>query len=102
MTFRTEMRVAQAYQIPHSHLLEWDEEDRAKAIAYQIHEANTCQRCGTQDWEWDSEQGGSRFAYQPREAICRGCEVKEFVQQDKSKQNRPGRYVELIPTDAPD
>lgn len=95
-----EMRVCKAYQIPHTRFLEeWEEEDRAKAVAYEIHEAQTCGRCGTQEWEWDPEQGGSRFAYYPRETICPGCEVKDWIQHDKAKQNQAGRYVELVPNE---
>lgn len=83
--------------MPHSDFLEWSDEDRAKAMAHLIHESQTCQRCGTQDWEWDPEQGGSHHAYFPRESICRGCEVKDFIQDDKEKSKVPGRYVELVP-----
>ncbi len=95
------MRVAKEYGIPHSVLLDrWDEEDRAKAIAFMIHEAQTCSRCGTQPWEWDEEEGGSKFAYYPRERICRGCEVKDYIQEDKSKSKKTGLYVELVPNNA--
>lgn len=94
------MRVCKEYQIPHSEFLgRWSEEDRAKAIAYQIHEASTCQRCGTQSWEWDPEQGGSKYAYIPREEICPGCEMKDWIQHDNKGSHKPGRYVELIPND---
>ena len=98
------MKVCKEYQIPHSVFLnEWDEEDRAKAMAYMIHEASTCSRCGTQPWEWDPDQGGSKFAYWPRESICRGCELKDWIQKDKSRNtDQPGRYVELVPHHASD
>lgn len=69
-------------------------------MAQLQHDAVTCPRCGTRPDEWDPEQGGSHFAYEPREDICRGCEIKDFIQQDSEKQDVPGRYVSLIPASA--
>lgn len=89
------MRFCNQHGIPHSEFLKWDDEDRAKALAYEIYSAQMCQMCGTAKWEWDEEQGGSRFAYEPVEEICPGCERKEWARDDKDRKKPAGSFVVL-------
>lgn len=77
--------------LPHSRFLAWDDEDRAKALAWKIEEATNCPSCGTAEWEWDED----RIAYIPVEKICRGCEIKELVSE--SSEHHAGKYVTLEP-----
>ena len=89
------MRFCNTHGIPHSVFLEeWSEEDRSKANAYMVFEAQMCQMCGTSPWEWDEEQGGSRFAYEPCYEICPGCERKEWLRESDDKKPS-GAYVIL-------
>jgi hypothetical protein len=89
------MRFCNEIGIPHSKFLkEWEEEDRAKAIAYIIYDAQVCSMCGTAPWEWDEKQGGSRFAYEPVEEVCPGCERKDWL-RDSKKESTPGGMVTL-------
>lgn len=75
-----------AVMMPHSEFLEWSDEDRAKALAYERFISQICGMCGTATWEWDEEQGGSRFAYEPVEEICPGCERKDWLRQDTDRR----------------
>lgn len=81
-------------RIPHSAFWEWDPDDQAKALAWMLERNSRCQMCGTADWEWEDD----RFAYEPQEKICRGCELKDMVNEDA--ENTPGRQVVLIPKGA--
>jgi hypothetical protein len=90
------MRFCNAHGIPHSvFLTDWSDEDRAKALAYELHSSQICDGCGTAKWEWDEEQGGSRFAYNPVEEICPGCEKKDWLRDDKEKKRPAGGYIAL-------
>lgn len=77
--------------IPHSVFLEWDDEDRAKALAWKIEQSLKCPSCGTAQWEWEED----KFAYDPVEEICPGCERKDLVRDDPDYKARPGSYVTL-------
>ncbi len=81
------MRLCNTWGIPHSEFLLWDDEDRAKALAYERHRAQICEMCGTAPWEWDEKQGGSRFAYEPVEEICPGCERKDWLRKDSDRKD---------------
>ena len=78
--------------IAHSVFLQWKPEDRAKALAFKLHEAERCSLCGTAPWEWDA----NRFAYEPEEHQCQGCYRKQSY-ADSLGQTLPGTTVELVP-----
>ena len=63
--------------MPHSQFMEWDPEDRAKALAFMFEEASRCQMCGTADWEWDE----NKHAYEPVLQTCWGCYYKEIARE---------------------
>jgi hypothetical protein len=77
--------------LPHSVLLGWDPEDRAKLIAHLLEQAGRCQLCGTSAWEWEQDP----YAYAPGQDTCKGCYVKEAAAEDAP--NTPGSRVVLIP-----
>lgn len=77
--------------IPHSEFLEWDDVDRAKALAWMYESASRCSSCGTAPWEWEDD----RFAYEPIENTCRGCELKDLVRDDPERVQHPGVYITL-------
>jgi hypothetical protein len=81
--------------IPHSVLLDWDSEDRAKLHAYLLEESLRCVMCGTQPWEWDPEQGGSRRAYIPVELFCPGCYAKQTTADGNDAPK--GTTIQLVP-----
>jgi hypothetical protein len=88
------MALCQKYRIPHSVFLEWDEDDRAKALAFAIEEGQRCQMCGTAPWEWDE----NKYAYEPTAQLCKGCYLKDTAQEDS--KNLPGTTVVLVPSSA--
>ena len=49
--------------------MEWDPEDRSKALAFLFEKGERCQMCGTAEWEWDE----NRHAYEPVLRTCWGC-----------------------------
>lgn len=77
--------------IPHSVFLEWDPEDRAKAMAQVMHEGERCSLCGTAPWEWEE----NRYAYEPEEHMCHGCYLKQSYNESLGK-TLPGTTVELV------
>lgn len=89
------MTICDDYGIPHSEFLSWSEEDQDKAIAFRLHKAKHCSRCGTSQEEWEE----NRYAYYPEVNRCRGCEMREqqeeAVQQEKG--SKAGLYVVLKP-----
>ena len=78
--------------MPHSALLEWDDEDRAKLTAHLLEESSRCSRCGTAAWEWDDD----KFAYSTAMHHCRGCFLLEAASEDQ-KDPIPGSTMVLIP-----
>lgn len=81
--------------IPHSEFLEWEPEDRSKALAFLIEENSKCGMCGTAEWEWSEKEGGSKRAYEPIEKFCMGCYLKQIADEGSKL---PGTTVSLIPT----
>jgi hypothetical protein len=79
--------------IPHSKLLEWDPEDRAKVIAFSLERALRCDMCGTAQWEWDE----NKFAYTATEEFCQGC-YQKTVHQETDSKSLPGTNIRLVPT----
>lgn len=80
--------------IPHSVFLEWDPEDRAKALAFIIEAGSRCTMCGTAPWEWEE----NKFAYTPVEEFCKGCYQKSVFQDTETNKTLPGTNVRLVPT----
>jgi hypothetical protein len=81
--------------LPHSSLLEWDGDDRAKLVAHLLESSRKCQSCGTSDWEWNPADGGDRFAYEAAVHFCQGCLVKAGAQEDAPTGE--GNTIVLIP-----
>jgi len=79
--------------LPHSHLLEWSDEDRAKLVAYLMESAARCQMCGTSPWEWEED----RLAYGPATEQCQGCYIKDTAAEDDDTPKLKGSRVVLIP-----
>lgn len=80
--------------IPHDVWLSWPAESRAKHLAYMLEQADTCQLCGTAEWEWKENS----FAYEVSETFCRGCYMKEVASEEAGKL--PGTTVNLVPANA--
>lgn len=75
------MAVCAEYRIPHSRFLSWSQEDRDKAIWFQVRQRQTCPQCGTRADEWE----GDRNAYVASFHHCRGCEVKARSEDELEK-----------------
>lgn len=91
------MRVARAYQIPHSEFLSWDKADRDKAIWQEIRQAETCPNCGTRPDEWDPDKGGDRRAYVAKLDTCRGCQQIESRRAHIPENNQArGQHISLV------
>lgn len=80
--------------IPHSEFLRWRSDDRAKALAWQLRQAQTCGGCGTRPEEWQESQGGHRYAYRAEHVRCRGCEVR--AQGESSLPKNAGRGIHVV------
>ena len=85
-----EVSWAAEHGMSHSDLLSWDDEDRAKLVAYLLENSERCQMCGTAPWEWDDD----RNAYEPISHQCWGCYVKDGADQGDSL---PGSRITLVP-----
>ena len=57
--------------------MEWEPDDRAKALAFIFEKSERCQMCGTADWEWED----NKFAYEPVMRTCMGCYYKEIARE---------------------
>ena len=88
------MRLCNEWGLPHSEFLAWDEDDRAKAVAYAIEDTLRCQLCGTAEWEWDED----RRAYAPVEKFCLGCYLKSQLEDDAGQS--AGTTITLVPTNS--
>lgn len=88
------MSLCNDWGIPHSEFLEWDPEDRAKAMAFVSAKAERCDLCGTAQYEWDE----NRHAYEPVETFCMGCYLKSGAEE--SDTYLPGSSITLIDTDS--
>ena len=77
--------------LPHSALLSWDAEDRAKLAAFLTEHNSRCQLCGTADWEWQED----RYAYEPIAKQCWGCYAKDGAKDQND--SLPGSTITLIP-----
>jgi hypothetical protein len=77
--------------LPHSTLLSWSPEDRAKLTAHLMESAQRCQMCGTAPWEWEED----RHAYEGAVSQCWGCYIKDRAGQGEDLL--PGASVVLVP-----
>jgi hypothetical protein len=77
--------------LPHSELLEWDDEDRAKLHAFLLEEATRCVMCGTQPWEWQENPR----AYDAEEIFCKGCYIRAMASDDHDAPK--GTTIQLVP-----
>ena len=91
MTFAMEVAWCADHGLPHSTLLEWDPEDRAKLMAHLMEQSYICQSCGTSRLEWDEDMD----AYEAVVTMCRGCLIKDAAQDDAP--DIPGARVTLVP-----
>jgi hypothetical protein len=76
--------------IPHSQLLDWANEDRAKLAAFLMESSERCVSCGTAPWEWEEDH----YAYEPLPLQCHGCYLKEIAGEDEKP---PGTRITLVP-----
>lgn len=89
------MALCEDYKIPHSAFLDWDPEDRAKALAYRAEKSERCVMCGTAQWEWEENP----HAYIVEDVHCPGCYRKHRANEEKGRL--PGTSVQLVkPTPA--
>lgn len=78
--------------MPHSRFLdEWNEDDKAKVLAYMYEESLRCDMCGTSSWEWEDNP----HAYTPVDKFCKGCYIKSAASDEKDVL--PGTTVTLRP-----
>lgn len=82
--------------LPHSALLAWQPQDRAKLQAHLMEVAERCVSCGTSPWEWSPAAGGDPHAYTPTLHKCPGCFLREAAQEDM-KEQQPGTRIVLTP-----
>lgn len=85
--------------IPHSHFLggplAWTQDDRDKAVWWEIHRRESCPECGTRPDEWDPGKGGHDKAYVTELHRCWGCAEKAKAQDAIKDDKRPGLWVAL-------
>lgn len=86
-----EMAWCSDHGLPHSALLEWSNEDRAKLAAYLAESGNRCSMCGTAPWEWEEDY----FAYEPMPIQCHGCYLKEVAREGEDLPK--GTHMTLVP-----
>jgi len=87
-----ELSLCHEHGIPHSEFLNWDPDDKSKALAFLLEKAAKCDMCGTAEWEWDAD----RKAYEPVEKFCMGCYLKHMVSEGGGQM--PGTTVVMEPT----
>lgn len=91
------MAVCANYGIPHSKFVAWSQDDRDKALWWEIHSREACPECGTRADEWDPNLGGHDYAYRPELHKCWGCARKADAQQRvKDEDARTGVRVVLV------
>lgn len=78
------------YRVPHSVFLDWDRDDRDKAVMHQIRKSERCSGCGTHPDEWDPTLGGSVDAYVTKLVHCKGCQTKESGEEAFEKSKKDG------------
>lgn len=86
-----EMSWCSEHGMPHSALLDWSNDDRAKLAAYLVESNERCISCGTAQWEWDEDP----FAYEPIPTQCHGCYLKEVATEGEDLPK--GTRISLVP-----
>lgn len=76
--------------MPHSVFLDWDRDDRDKAVMHQIRKSERCSGCGTHPDEWNPEMGGSVDAYVTKLVHCKGCQTKEAGEAEFEEAKKAG------------
>jgi hypothetical protein len=69
--------------------LDWDEEDQAKALAYQRWTAARCPQCGSFPDEWLDERGRLLIdpPYEAEIVSCNGCRAVAEVQEEAHRHD---------------
>lgn len=92
-TFSLEALYCHEQGIPYSEFLaRWTEADRAIVNAVVLEKSERCTMCGTAEWEWREDH----FAYQPLFHTCRGCQLKDLMNDDDAPRPK-GTTVRLVP-----
>ena len=105
--FRRELDYCAERGIPHSWFLggehRWDDEDRAKLMAWWMCQAEMCPTCRTRYDDWNPKKGGDRHAYYAQSYVCEGCRAGEDAYAAASDNAREaqleprGLKVRLVP-----
>lgn len=85
------MSVCAEYKIPHSEFLSWESSDRDKAIWWHVRERERCPGCGTRHADWENDHN----AFIGELHQCRGCEIRERVQDSVTDADGRGVHVVL-------
>ncbi len=87
------MALCHEYKIAHGKFLNWDQDDRDKALAYQRWRAEVCPQCGTRESDWVDDE----WAYVTHTWHCKGCELLDTEGKDEMDGAEPGTHVALLP-----
>lgn len=59
-----------------------------------MEKSETCQMCGTGEWEWSEDPD----AYRAAQVVCAGCAVKDRARaDDDTDRSIPGASIRLFP-----
>jgi hypothetical protein len=87
-----EMKVCREFGISHSHFLGgpavWTDDDRAKALAYVLHEGQRCSDCGIHPIEWPEGTDPADPPFEPAEKFCPGCEEMARYARWRNEQRK--------------
>lgn len=83
--------------IPHSVFLSWDDDDQAKALAWERERSKVCSICGSRLEEWDESCGGDRHAYVSESVRCPGCELLDIHREHLDPEESKGVRITLVP-----
>lgn len=97
--FAAELAYCVPLGIPHSTFLDWDDDDRAKAIAYRRWDSARCGQCGTFPDEWLDERGRVMAdpPWEPEVVSCEGCRQIDETRKQIADEGVPGLQVRLVP-----
>ena len=83
---------------------QWDDDDRAAALAWRRWEAQRCPSCGTRRQDWWDDAGRPRMD-PPLEAItdrCGGCHALELARDSIAEGEGKGVHVRFRAAPPPD
>jgi hypothetical protein len=63
--------------LPHSHFLGWEVDDREALREHQVWQSESCSECGVHPSYWDPRLGGHRNRVVATWKFCRVCELIE-------------------------